>query len=416
MVSSNSLNTPRIFTRGEQGQFKVGFFLDPNQTTPLVPIDPSYPQYTIFNPQGTSIQAGVGVQATPGNWVTNWQVPKDAELSYFQQTPQQFGNVNEGQPLSYNQARYRIEWTMVTAENYQVSFVEEFDIRDIAITQAANRELKYLSLAGDPVRLLYRTTVLPYKASMRLVIRGNLDNPVASAFYDSSLPAGNQGTLNWAIDGDSYVMYYDLESGVTCRNTAYLALWTIQDTQFSVPTTEFQVLVSVSVNALPLLTSLRMLIDKFQKRLGRVQAFEDSDLLEYISQGVRMVNLNYPTTSWPLDAIPDDMQTLVLLAAGWYGLQAQSLLENDLQFNFSGQSVTLSVDRQAGLDSAASKMMEMFNSQIGPAKMAYVRRAGGTGTVAGRAYNYRHLYNYVYQVSSTNNFQLLSALTKIGLL
>ena len=415
-MSSNSAATPRIFTRGEQGEFKVGFFADANQTTPLVPLDPTFPQYTIYNPQGTSIQTGVGVAQTQGYWVTNWQVPKDAELSYFQQAPQQYGNKNQGEPLSVNQARYRIEWLIVTAENYQVNFVEEFDVRDVAITQAADRQLKYLTLAGDPVRILYRNTEMPYKAQMRLVVRGDLQNPVATAYYDSTFPPPNQGNLQFAPDGDSYVMYFDLEAGVTMCNTCYLALWTIQDTAFSVPTTEYQLLTAVSINGLPLITSLRMLIDKFQKRLGRVQAYEDSDLMEYLAQGVRLVNLAYPTTGWPLDAMPDDLMVLVLYAAGWYGLQAQSLLENDLQFNFSGQSVTLSVDRQAGLDAVAAKLMDTFNSQIGPAKMAYVRRAAGVGSVATRAYNYRSLYNYVYQVSSTNNFQFMSALTKIGLL
>lgn len=188
------------------------------------------------------------------------------------------------------------------------------------------------------------------------------------------------------------------------------------ETPFSVPETEHQIITAISINALPLITSLRMLIDRFQKRLGRVQAFEDSDLLEYISQGLRLVNLGYPTTNYPLDSMPDILMSLVLLAAGWYGLQAQSLLENDLQFNFSGQSVTLSVDRQSGLDAVAGRMMEMFNTQIGPAKLSLVRRAQGVGTVAGRAYSYRRMYNFVYKIDSVQSNMLLKTISAIGLL
>jgi hypothetical protein len=418
VVSTTSSDTPRIFTRGEQGEFKVGFFLDGAMTTPAVPLSPTYPQYTIYDPTGTAIQTGVGIQSTPGNWTTNWLVPKDANLSFFNQAPQQYGNRNQGEPLSYNESRYRIEWQLVTAENFQFNFTEEFDVQDVAITQSQSRELKYLTMAGDPVRVMYRTTALPYKVNMKMIIRGNDNNPVAQAYLDQSqIPVG--GNLKYAVDGDSYVLYYDVPAKVTQCNTAYLVLWQIQETEFSVPTTEFQIVTSISTSVLPMMTSLRMLIDRFQKRLGRVQAFEDSDLLEYLAQGQRLVNLSYPTTSFTMQATPDDLQVLVFLAAGWYAMQAQRLLANDLQFSFSGQSVTLSVDQQAGLDGAAAAMMDMFNKQIGPAKMAYVRKARGTGTVAGRAYDYRSMYNFSYKIFSTGSGgtdQFLITLSKIGLL
>ena len=413
----DSQQTPRIFTRGETTQFRVGFFADEAKTEPLIPIDPTYPQYTIYNPSGTAIQTGTGGLRSPGNFAIDFLVPKDALLSYFQQAPQRYGNEGQGEPLTANDARYRIEWAMLTAENFQVSFVEEFDVRDVAVTQSLSRELKYMSLAGDPVRLLYRTTCLPYKVNLRFIVRGNEQCPVVTDVYDSSQPPGNQGGIQFARDGDSYVLYRDIEQGVTHANTAYMALWQLQESQFSIPVTQFQILVAVSTNTLPLITYLRMLVDKFQKRLGRLQAYEDSDLLEYISQGLRLVNLSYPTTQYSMDQLPDDFQCLVLLAAGWYGLKAQSLLETDLDFNFSGQSVTLSVSRAGAIDSVAANMMEQFNTTIAPAKMAYVRKARGVGTFAGRAYSYRNMYNYTFKISSMgSDSMLLNMLTKIGLL
>jgi len=406
---------PRILTRGEQHQFRVKFFADSALTTPLVPLDPTYPAYSIKAPDGTEIQAGVGTLVAPGEYKLDFLVPKDAPLSYFNQTPQQFNDKGQGMELSADHSRYRIEWFIVTAENFQVREVDEFDVRDHAVTQSKSRELKYLTMAGDPLRILYRDTVLPYKVTMRLYLRGS-NGALCEEVFDSSQPVGSQGNVRWAKDGDSYVIYYDIAEGNTQANTAYVILWTIMETPFSVPETEHQIITAISINALPLITSLRMLIDRFQKRLGRVQAFEDSDLLEYISQGLRLVNLGYPTTNYPLDSMPDILMSLVLLAAGWYGLQAQSLLENDLQFNFSGQSVTLSVDRQSGLDAVAGRMMEMFNTQIGPAKLSLVRRAQGVGTVAGRAYSYRRMYNFVYKIDSVQSNMLLKTISAIGLL
>jgi len=92
------------------------------------------------------------------------------------------------------------------------------------------------------------------------------------------------------------------------------------------------------------------------------------------------------------------------------------LLETDLSFNFSGQSVTLGVDRASALDAAAGRMKEMFDQQIGPAKMAYVRSARGMGTVAGRPYGWRPQYQSVYKVSSAGSDTLINVITKIGLL
>jgi hypothetical protein len=396
----------------------VGFFADEDMTIPLDPVDPSYPTYTIFDPSGTAIQTGVGVQNTPGNFKVDFLVPKDAPLSYFQQAPQRYNNEGQGEPLTANDARYRIEWQLVTAENYQADFTEEFDVRDIAVTQSLSRELKYLTFAGAPFRLLLRTTELPYRAEVRLLLRGaDHDRPTVKACYDSTQPVPNQGNICHSKDGDSYVLYFDVKKGVTHANTAYIALWEIQDTEFSVPRHEYQVVTAIHTNLLPLMLSLRMLIDKFQKKLGRLQAYEDSDLLEYITEGVRQVNMSHPATSFPISAMPDELLGLVLLGAGWYGLKSQSILETDLDFNFSGQSVTLSVSRAAALDSSAAAMMEQFNKQITPVKMAIVRQQRGVGTFAGRQYSYRNMYNYTFKISSLGSSSLLlNTLAKIGLL
>lgn len=414
-MASSSYQTPRIFTRGETSQFRVGFFADQAQTIPLQPISPEYPSYTIFDPSGTPIQSGMGTVKSPGNWTADFLVPKDAPLSYFQQAPQQYNDQGQGAPLTADGGRYRIEWIIVTAENYQVQFVEEFDVRDIAVTQSHSRELKYMTMAGDAVRLMYRSSVLPYKVKLKMIVRGDDNNPVVSEEFDNSVPPAT-GNIQYAKDGGSYVLYFDVPENTTQQNTAYIALWSIQETAFAVPSTEFQIVVAISSNILPVITALRMLIDRFQKRIGRLQAYEDSDLLEYISHGLRMVNLSYPTTSFNMNQVPDDLLTHVTLAAAWYGLSAQAILETDLNFNFSGQSVTLSVDRASALESHASKLMDWYNSSIGPAKMAYVRRSRGIGTVAGRAYNYRQMYQYVYRISSMGSDGLLNTLTKIGLL
>lgn len=414
-MASTSGQTPRILTRGETTQFRVSFFSDPALTNPLTPLTPDYPQYTIYNPEGTAIQTGTGIQVSPGIYRLDFLVPKDALLSYFNQKPQRYGDEGQGQPLTANDSRYRIEWMMVTRDNFQVNFVEEFDVQDIAITQSESRELKYLVLEGDPARLLFRTTAVPYFVTMRLVIRGDTENPVVTATFDSLDIPGSD--IQSARDGDSYVLYYDVPANSLLGNTCYMALWQVTETAFSVPMTEYQIITAISPCLLPMMTSLRMLIDRFQKRLGRVYAYEDSDLLEYIARGLHLVNLQYPTTNFGPKTIPDPLSTYVLLAAGWYGLQAQSILEAEMGFDFSGQSVTLNLSgRSSAIDSAISRMREEFNSGLAAAKTAYVIGAGGVGTAAVRPYNFRAFQNFSYRVSSMGSDGFMSLFNKIGLL
>jgi len=417
---SDSGTTPRIFTRSETAQFRVSFYADLNQTTPLVPISPSYPTYTVLDPSGTPIQTGVGTLISAGNYKAEFLIPKDAPLSYFHQAPQRYGNEGQGTPLTANDARYQIEWQIVTDANQQVTFVEEFDVRDVAVTQSLNRELKFLAIMGRPIRLTYREAFIPYKAECTLMVKGNDVSPAFCVGYDSvlanAMPPIPQD-LQVVRDGDSYVLYADVPPGKLHANTAYIALWTIQETEFSVPETQWNIITVIAPSLLPMITSLRMLLDKFQKRLGRAQAFEDSDLLEYLANGLRMVNTSYPTTGFTMQNLPDVLQSLVFLAAGWWGLKAQGILETDLAFNFSGQSVTLSVDRASALDSAASAMMEMFNSQIAPAKMALIRAQQGMGTVATRGYSWRP-QGMVFRTSSTTlgSMDFLGVISKLGLL
>ncbi len=418
-MATFSGSTPRILTRGETTQFKVSFFADDGLTVPLVPVTPDYPRYTIYQPDGTAVQTGVGTLTSAGVYTAPFMPAKDAPLSYFNKKPQTYNDQAQGMELTADGARYRIEWQIVTAENIQANFVEEFDVRDTAITQSQNRELKYMTLAGDSFRVMYPTTNVPTVTRLRILVRGNDAVPVFEEQLDLTNPNQPIGNIKYAKDGDRYVMYYDLPLGLTQRNTCYIALWGIQETPFTPATTEYQMITSVSTNILPMIVSLRMLIDRFQKRLGRVRAFEDSDLLEYINRGSQLVNQSYPTTGYSLNNMPDGLMSYVLLAAGWWGLKAQSILDADMNFNFSGQAVTLSLDSQGAIDSAASSMMELFNSgTLAAAKMTYVRAARGVGTVAVRGYGPRSLNDTVFKISGGQslNSDYFGLLTKIGLL
>jgi len=299
----------RLYIRGNVATFKVSFFNDVALTSPMVPQDALvYPAYTIYDIDNQPIQSGVGqAETSPGMYKVDLLIPVDALLS------------NDDQ-------RWRIEWAMVTVDLRQVDFVEEFDVKDVVITASETREQRFNALMGRDYRTSLRLGYQPAEVMVSVFGGGNMMNTVYSAAYGA-------GVL-LAEDGDSRVFYVDIPSNVLMPGSTYSIIWStragitdpLQDT--------YQSLTIITPILLESVISVRQVIDKFQKRLGTVQAYEDSDITEYLRRGQQLLNATYPTTFYGFGFLPDTLGVFHILFASWYGLQAQQLLETDLGINF----------------------------------------------------------------------------------
>lgn len=374
--------TPRVFYRKENNVFRVSFFADVNKTIPLVPIDIGlYPAFTIYDINDVVVQSGVGQpEASPGTYKVEFLVPSDA-------------------PLSYDGKRWRIEWVLVSVDNNQFDFVEEFDVRDVVITASTHREQKFITLCSNPTQMMVRRTRRPYNLSVGVYPMGSGNiPPVATANLSG-------GGIVESVDGDSYIYSITIPgSALSMGNTSYNILWSVQETASDVPQFLYQNLTSVTPNALMMVTSVRMLIDKFQKRLGTVQAYEDSDIIEYLQRGTELVNSVYPTTYYNLGYTPGGFNVFTVLFAAWYGLNAQQILEIDLGFSFSGQTVTLDYDHASGLADVMGRWSEFINQNLPALKMSTIRRTSAVGAVAGRGYRINSPFAFTYKIGS--NFLL----------
>ena len=388
--------TNRIFLRGETAKFIVHFYEDAAQTIPVTPIDSArYPLYTIYDINNEVIQSGIGIpEITPGRYRAEYIVAFDA-------------------PLSNDRSRWRIEWAIVSTDNRQIDFVEEFDIKDTVITASETREQKFIALMSNPYRAILRLSEQPYEVAFDMFIANNFSQKVID-----NLTTGMSNGVKVAPNGDSMVYYCDVDASTINRACNFAIIWKIRNTVSDPQEFVYQNLTVISPKTLMLVTSLRMIIDKLQKRLGTVQAYEDSDLVEYLSRGAELVNAQYPTTFWPSSSMPGALTVHHILYSAWYGLQAQQLLSVELGFNFSGQTVTLDYDQASGISELASRWQEFLATTLSPAKMAIVRRNAPVGTVAGRQYRLTDINLYTFKTSSlqggTN--QILSQMTTLGLL
>ena len=388
-------DTRRLFLRNETAEFKVHFFADAAQTIPLTPLDSAvYPAYTIYDIDNEAIQSGVGQpEATPGRYKAEFLVPPDA-------------------PLSNDVSRWRIEWTMVATDNRQVEFTEEFDVKDTVITASETREQKFVTLSRATYRAMLRLGDVVPEVSLNVYIAGSNDVKIVD---NATLGAG--GILQ-ATDGDSIVYYFDIDGSLMADNCFFEIIWAVRNQLTEPQQFIYQQLTSVAPSVMGMITSVRMLIDKLQKRLGTVQAYEDSDILEYLSRGHELVNAVYPTTTYQFGALPQAFNVFHALFSAWYALQAQYILETDLGFDVSGQTVTLSYDHASNLAEVAGRWEDFINTNLPPAKMAILRRTTPVGNVSGRMMSYRNYFNYTFLVWSQQgrNNSLVSHLNHLGLL
>jgi len=388
--------TNRIFLRGDTATFIVHFYEDAAQTIPLIPIDSAkYPMYTIYDPSNEVIQSGIGIpEITPGRYRADYIVAFDA-------------------PLSYDTSRWRVEWSIVSTDNRQIDFVEEFDIKDTVITASETREQKFITLVQNPYRAILRETTQPYEVALDVFKSNNMNQKV----IDNMTTTIANG-IKVSPDGDSMVYYYDIDASIINQCCNFAIIWKIRNTATEPQQFVYQNLTVVTPKVLMLVTSLRMIVDKLQKRLGTVQSYEDSDIVEYLARGAELVNAQYPTTFFSFNMMPGALTVHHILYSAWYALQAQQLLNVELGFNFSGQSVTLDFDQASGLADLASRWQEFLATTLTPAKMALIRRNSPVGTVAGRQYRITDINLFTFKVSSmqggTN--QILSQMTTLGLL
>ncbi len=393
---------PRGLTllRGTTHVFREGFFKDPDCLIPMLPLDASkYPSFQIIDINGQIVGAGLATQdGDPGNYRVEFFVPKDALISN-------------------DDRRWRIEWLFIDEDQRQIEKVTEFDIRDVDVTQSEIRDQKLMAMCGKPFRAYIRLLKRPWALSLDVAEASNDSIKVVTGAVlpTTGTPSPETPIIQESSDGETFVYHYTIPEGVLGVKT-YRATWTIEPSVASSPEYAFQIIEVPNPVVLQYFPSLRMVIDKYQKKRQIIQAYQDSDIHEYLVQGLNFLNGWHPYTQFSFTTIPPPLVPYWLLAAQVWGLNAQFLLETDLQFNFSGQTVTLDYDHTGNLDTAIQRALEMLEKQLTAAKTAVYRRTNSVGVMAGKPYRTTGLHNYTFKIASFGSQDFVTLLSNIGLL
>ena len=376
--------TPQKVVRGTSVLFQELFVEEDGSE--LIPVDASaYPSISILSPTEELIQTGVGtsVPGSPGRWQFSWFVPADAELSTGDNP-------------------WRIEWVMLTFGGRQVTRSAEFIICGNVEALAEERQYFNLTFMGQEERLFIK-----FK---------NKQEEVSLTFTNGSQTLDYSGRINEVQQGQFYVYYADTDA--LDRSGCYMAVWKTRHTALSASNIFVQQVRVPEAVFWWMQPDFRMLIDKLQKKIGHVQAYSDADLYGYLLRGKDIINQTNPISTWSLGSFPGHygMTTFLLAASAWWGLQAQYLSEGELSFNYSGQTVTLDVDRTSVYESAMSRLREYLDKELSTTKKN-ILRSTSIGAIATRPYDYglTSLVTRVQSTSAGGSNSIMPLFSRLGL-
>lgn len=388
--------TPRVLTRGNLEYFIFSFFYDDAQTQPVSPYDAStHPSFRVVSPFGDMLSQGVAVPAgSPGTWKVGWVVPRNT-------------------PLTNATQRYRFQTLMVDANlrQFEVSF--EFDVVEAAVPAQEPVLQQLMTFVGEPIRLSFTNTVRPESLKVKVTKRGSENSPLHVANLVFPIPTPPSPTQLQEIEVDNAFVYYT-DTPAFGVEGEYAAMWSVRDTALSQIDFEHQIIEVVTSSHMYIVKSLRMFIDRLQKKLGIVFAYTNEDLIEYVKKGVSLVNSYTPPTNYTAATMPAALEAFAVLGSAWWALTAQRILYAETNLQFSGQTVTLDYNPGADLDSIISSMKDTLDNQMKATKKNLTRQASGVGSVATRPYNLRH--NLVYKINAGRGMDLVARLAEFGLL
>lgn len=393
--------SPRGLTvlRGSTHVFRQTFFHDSEQTSPLIPLDASrYPSFQIVDINGQIVSAGLAtLDGLAGNYRVEFFCPPDAAISN-------------------DDRRWLVEWLFIDENDRQLEKTTEFDVRDPQITATPVRDQKLMAMCGAPFRFFIRELARPYSLRLDVHDANSQECIVNGVLFPGNPDDSDELKATEVIDGETFVYLYDLPAGVFEARKVYRATWTISTTLTSTPEYAFQIVEVPPPYLLQFFPSLRMVIDKYQKKRELIQAYQDSDIYEYLLRGLQFINGWHPVTSYQFESLPDQLVPFWLMAGQVWGLNAQHLLETDLQFSFSGQTVTLDYDHTSNIESAISRAMDYLQNNLTNAKTPLLRRAAGVGVMAGKPYRVSGMHNFTFRLAKYGSQDYLQLLSNIGLL
>jgi len=347
---------------GQAAIFEALFFND-DGATPFAGVAP--PTWVVRDPDDNLVVQGSGSQDSqnPARWTASITIPSTA-------------------PATTTGRRYTIFWSIKNAKNVTLQHRDYFGVR--AAVDFDVIDLDRLTI--EKTNLIDSIAIDSALSITRLQIR--LLTESGSVVFDSGVLTG--GSIPTPTIAQEFKVYTYQSSSVIETMTAdlagfkpYIIEWAY--TAGGVVDRDYHFMYVVTPRVLVLSNSLRRFIDKARsKHPNPSLQYTEVDLIEYLNQGVSLINLSKPTlTDWSINACPPVLHMGLIQAGAYCALSAQYIAEGQAAFSFNGQAISLEVDRTQFIDGALGRIMQFIETQIPTAKRMWLRSGGKTGNPGG---------------------------------
>jgi hypothetical protein len=324
-------------------------FLDDESDSPLVP-KPGYPKVRLLDKDKNLLFSGLGVpDVTPGNWKASVAVPT-------------IGNTDRLELI--------VEWRFWESNGQKTK-----------VTEAVLVDPKTEPRVSNIVVLQGKSK---FKFSLPIPYRQGVDEGFLQLYLN------NSPVLNPPIDlGDSQAVEVvtlsdkaSFKCGVPPVNPSlkpYLLDLTI--TRSSGEDVDFTYMWWLVTPQIVLATNaLEEFLNKarIEEVIPSLQ-YVDGDLVHYLERGLYLFNTVGSTTAFTGTNMQGILYEAWLTCSCYYALCAQLIAEGSLAFDFSGQGVSLNVDRTPQLEAALGRIERHIADQIAPLKKKMVQQGFLTG-------------------------------------
>ena len=305
------------------------------------------------------------------------------ELAYYK-TQQPDGNwfaditIPEGFYFETSQKVLTLTWIIQTPETTLQSSLMITVLPKTAVTEDDSKEIIVLGLSST------------LKATVPYIVNSGQGDSIDFAIYDNNDLLISSIATEF-IQRDTQTVCTLPIFGVPNllpRLRPYSLIMTINLAQGTFTRQVFTVLRIINPSILAAMQSMEMMINK-ANQLETIKGlqYREADLLEALVRGLDYFN-NVPPSLTSFTGV--DMRGTIrecwLVCASIRALRAQLQSEGMFNFDFSGQNVSLNVDRTAAVEAACSHYESLVDSMIRPAKMLMSKKGviGGDGSMGDR--------------------------------
>lgn len=309
-----------------------------------------YPIVVVKDPEHNLLFIGVGTFSSIDNlYHTEFEIPDSALLSD-------------------TDAKYIIEWEIVSPLNKVYKATEYFDVVHPSYNLTQSKEQQKIALPFTPLNLSIPLPGIPSTITMSVYDQFN------NVVYTST-PV-NKGVYS------EYYIYTTTVPANTFTTGDYAILW-----QFTLGTEDssfFQKVMCIDTWALGRISDLRMRVDKYLKDIDTYTGYRDSDLYFHLTKGLDYLNMYFIPTDWTMVKFKGELAMMLpgLITCALYSLlRAQYLAEGDASFSYSGQPVSLEIDRSQFIEAEIGRLENEINDVVKPAKEQFIKRGSSVGVL-----------------------------------